>query len=161
MCWTRRLPAHELIHSFDQQLYAQGMLLGPTIFFAKEAIFLMYFEVFQVKPWMRVAIIVGMIFTGLAYLPGVILDTIFCAARPGETWDPLLGAKITGRCDKMIYWGIVQGSCAILIDIYIFVLPIQPIVQLQLGLKRKIQILAVFMMAFLYVGLRAIISPTR
>jgi hypothetical protein len=137
------------------------MLLGPTIFFAKEAIFLMYFEVFQVKPWMRVAIILGMVFTGLAYLPGVILDTIFCAARPGETWDPLAGAKIKGRCGAMIYWGIVQGACAIVIDVYIFVLPIHPIIQLQLGLKRKIQILAVFMMAFLYVESRAVISLTR
>ncbi|KAF2675973.1 hypothetical protein K458DRAFT_283540, partial [Lentithecium fluviatile CBS 122367] len=134
---------------YIKQLYAQGMLLGPTIFFGKEAIFLMYFEVFQVKKRMRTLIIIGMIFTGLAYLPGVILESIFCAARPGETWDPLAGAPEGQRCTKMIYWGIVQGACAIVIDIYIFVLPIPAIAQLQLGLKRKIQILSVFMMAFL------------
>ena len=134
-----------------KQLYAQGMFLGPTIFFGKEAIFLMYFEVFQVKTGMRIAIIIGMIFTGLAYLPGIIMESIFCAAYPGESWGPLEGAKVATRCPKNTYWGITQGACAIAIDLYIFILPIPAILQLQLGTKRKIQVLTVFMTALMWV----------
>ena len=75
--------------------------------------------------------------------------SIFCAAHIGETWDPLAGAPESKRCVKTEYWGIVQGGCAILIDVYIFEVPIPAIIQLQLALRHKIQILGVFMMALL------------
>ena len=127
------------------------MFLGPTIFFSKEAIFLLYFEIFQVKKPMRMAIILGMVFTGFVYWAGIILESIFCAAHIGESWDPLAGSRISSRCPKNVYWGIVQGGCAILIDVFIFVLPIPVILRLQLDTKRKMQILAVFMTALLYV----------
>ena len=129
------------------------MILGPTIFFSKEAIYLLYFDIFQVKKSMRVQIIGGMIFTGLVYWTGVITTPILCAPYVGETWDPLAGAPITRRCHKNIYWGIVQGACAVLIDIHIFMLPIPPIIRLQLARKRKYQVLAVFMTALLCVPL--------
>lgn len=125
------------------------MLLGPTIFFSKEAIFLLYFEIFHVKKSMKIAILVGMVFTGFVYWTSIIIVSIFCAAHIGETWDPLAGAPESKRCVKTEYWGIVQGGCAILIDVYIFVVPIPAIIQLQLALRRKIQILGVFMMALL------------
>lgn len=132
-------------------LYAQGMLLGPTIFFSKEAIFLLYFEVFQVKNQMRLAIIFGMVFTGFVYWTGVIIESIYCAPRVGEGWDPLAGAPVSIRCQKTIYWGIVQGACAILIDLLIFVLPIPIVMKLQLPTRRKVQILCVFMTALMYI----------
>ena len=124
------------------------MFIGPTIFFSKEAIFLLYLEIFHVKKGMRVAIFVGMVFTGFVYWTGIIIESIFCAAHIGESWDPLAGSPITNRCLKSDYWGIVQGGCAIFIDVYIFALPIPVILQLQLGTRRKIQILGVFMTAF-------------
>ena len=101
------------------------------------------------KKAMKIAIIVGMIFTGLAYWAGVPVVSVLCAAHIGELWDPLAGAPITRRCVKSEYWGIVQGACAIVIDVYIFVLPIPAILQLQLTSKRKVQVLGVFMIAFL------------
>ena len=44
------------------------MLLGPTIFFSKEAILLLYFEIFHVKKSMKIAILVGMVFHRLCIL---------------------------------------------------------------------------------------------
>lgn len=126
------------------------MLLGPTIFFSKEAIFLLYFDLFHVRRGMRLVIIAGMIFTALAYWPGIILESIFCAARPGESWDPLQGAPVTRRCSKNNYWGITQGACAIAIDILIFTIPIPAVTRLQLETRRKIQILGVFSTGLMY-----------
>ena len=123
------------------------MLLGPTIFFSKEAIFLLYLEIFQVKKRMRMAIFGGMVFTGFVYWTGIIIESIFCAAHIEESWDPLAGSPVSNRCPKSEYWGIVQGGCAIFIDLYIFALPIPVILQLQLATRRKIQILGVFMTA--------------
>ena len=128
------------------------MLLGPTIFFSKEAIFLLYFEIFHVKTGMRNTIIGGMIFTGFAYWPGIIIESIFCSAHIGETWDPLAGAPEAVRCAKSEYWGIVQGACAILIDILIFTIPIPAVLRLQLATRRKIQLLGVFMTASMFAG---------
>lgn len=143
------LPLSWYTPKYIKQLYAQGMLLGPTIFFSKEAIFLLYFEIFHVKKGMRFTIITGMVFTGFAYWPGIIIESIFCAAHIGETWDPLAGAPESVRCAKSEYWGIVQGGCAILIDILIFSIPIPAILRLQLAKRRKIQILCVFMTALM------------
>lgn len=97
------------------------------------------------------AIVFGMIFTGVAYWPGVIITSILCAARIGETWDPLAGVSLSMRCQKSVYWGIVQGACAIFIDVLIFVLPIPIVMKLQLPTRRKVQILGVFMTAFMCV----------
>ena len=97
----------------------------------------------------------GMVFTGFVYWTGVIIESIFCAARIGETWDPLAGAPESKRCAKSIYWGIVQGGCAVFIDVLIFVLPIPVILRLQLATKRKIQVLGVFMTALMCVSSHA------
>lgn len=136
-----------------QQLAAQGILIGPVIFFSKEAIYLLYFDLFHVRKGMRISIIAGMIFTGLVYWTGFIIMSILCTAHIGESWDPLADAPLRRRCPKATYWGIGRGACAVLIDIHIFVLPIPPIVRLQLARKRKIQLLAVFMTALLCVPL--------
>ena len=125
------------------------MLLGPTIFFSKEAIFLLYLEIFQVKKAMRVAIFTGMLFTGVVYWTGLIIESIFCAPHVGESWDPLAGRGT--RCSKSENWGVAQGACAIVIDVLIFVLPIPVVSRLQLGTRRKVQILAVFMTALMFV----------
>lgn len=132
-------------------------MLGPTIFFGKEAIFLLYFDLFQVKKSMRLFIIAGMVFTGVVYWVGIIPESIFCAPHVGETWDPLVNARLGKRCSRNVYWGIVQGACAVLIDIMIFVLPIPAIARLQLPLRRKIQLLGVFMTALMSVP--AVIGP--
>lgn len=134
-----------------QLLYAQGMILGPTIFFSKEAIFLLYLEIFQVKQIMRRAIYIGMISTGLIYWPSIILESILCAPHVGESWDILAGASWAKRCPRNSYWGVVQGAGAVWIDLYIFVLPIPIILGLQLSRRSKLQVLAVFMTAFMYV----------
>ena len=64
---------------------------------------------------------VGVVFTGYVYWTGIIIVSIFCAAHIGETWNLLAGAPESMRCAKTDYWGIVQGGCAILIDLYIFI----------------------------------------
>lgn len=108
---------------------------------------------------MKIATIIGMIFTGLAYWPGVGIESYFCAAHPGETWDPLAGSPESKRCSKTTYWGITQGACAIAIDIYIFILLIPAIIALQLAPRRKLQVLGVFTTAFLYVVCRLSANP--
>lgn len=130
----------------EQILYAQGVLLGPTIFFAKCSIFLLYRQIFTIQKPLKIAIWVGLIFTFLLYWAGVPLESYFSAPHVGETWEDLL---TNGRPGQLIYWGIVQGTCSVVLDIYIFLLPLPMLAQLQMAHWRRLQLLAVFSTAMM------------
>ncbi|KAL5046071.1 hypothetical protein BDW71DRAFT_70257 [Aspergillus fruticulosus] len=127
-------------------LYAQGVLLSPVIFFGKSSIFLLYRQIFTLEKPMKLAIRFGLVFTFVMYWPHVGLESYFCAPHAGEAWDELL---TNGRPAKMIYWGIIQGTLAVLLDLYIFVLPLPRLWTLQRPLWKRLQIMAVFSTAML------------
>ncbi|KAH2661681.1 hypothetical protein KXV32_000420 [Aspergillus fumigatus] len=116
-------------HATIQILYAQGTLLGPVIFFAKSSIFLLCRQIFTIQKQMKYAIRFGLLFTFLLYWPGVGLESYFAAPHVGETWEDLL---VNHRPVKLIYWGIVQGTLSVILDIYIFILPLPLLAKLQL-----------------------------
>jgi hypothetical protein len=129
-------------------LYAQGTLLGPVIFFAKSSIFLLCRQIFTIQKPMKYAIRFGLLFTFLLYWPGVGLESYFAAPHIGETWEDLL---VNHRPEKLIYWGIVQGTLSVVLDIYIFILPLPLLSKLQLPRKKRWQLLIIFSTAMLYV----------
>ena len=90
---------------------------------------------------MRIAIWVAVVFAGVLYLTNIPLAAILSAPHVGETWQSVL---FSGRPQKELVWGVVQALLGIVLDLYIFFLPIPLILRLQLSKKRKIQILAVF-----------------
>lgn len=127
-------------------LFAQGIILGPVIFFAKAAILLLYLQIFTSHYPMRVAVYAGIIFTGLVYWASVPLEIAFAAPRPGENWSSLL---TNGHPQKLIYWGVVQGTLAVVIDLYIFILPLPVLWRLHMSLKRRIALCAIFFTALM------------
>ncbi|GFF49232.1 NADPH-dependent 1-acyldihydroxyacetone phosphate reductase [Aspergillus lentulus] len=134
-------------HQWDVPiLYAQGTLLGPVIFFAKSSIFLLCRQIFTIQKAMKYAIRFGLLFTFLLYWPGVGLESYFAAPHIGETWDDLLVNK---RPEKLIYWGIVQGALSVVLDIYIFILPLPLLSKLQLPRKKRWQLLIIFSTAMM------------
>lgn len=135
-----------LKYFFWQLLYAQGILLGPSIFFAKISIFLLYLRIFTIKKQLRYAIYAGMVFTFCLYWINIGLESHFCAPRPGRNWDT---AEIAPRCTKTVIWGLIQGVLVVVLDIYIFILPVPTIIRLKLPLKKRLGVLAVFMTAAL------------
>ncbi|KAF4215124.1 hypothetical protein CNMCM8980_010661 [Aspergillus fumigatiaffinis] len=133
-------------HANIQILYAQGTLLGPVIFFAKSSIFLLCRQIFTIQKPMKYAIRFGLLFTFLLYWPGVGLESYFAAPHIGETWEDLL---VNHRPEKLIYWGIVQGTLSVVLDIYIFILPLPLLSKLQLPRKKRWQLLIIFSTAML------------
>jgi len=127
-------------------LYAQGTLLGPVIFFAKSAILLLYLQIFTVRGPVRLAVYVGLGITFLTYWPSVPLEAYFAAPHIGERWEDLL---VNERPDKLLYWGLVQGSLAVFVDVYIFILPLPPLSRLSMSFRKKVQLLAVFVTALM------------
>ncbi|KAK3689097.1 hypothetical protein B0T22DRAFT_377891 [Podospora appendiculata] len=127
-------------------IYAQVTLVGPVLFLSKSAIFLLYRQLFASDAKkLRIPIWVGLISTFLIYFPSIPLSAIFEAPRVGQSWEDFLleQSTLTGTA-PLIYWGIVQGSLSVAIDLYIFILPLPILAKLRLHRRKKIRLLAVF-----------------
>ncbi|KAL4943636.1 hypothetical protein BDV06DRAFT_234517 [Aspergillus oleicola] len=127
-------------------LYAQGMFLSPTIFFGKSSILLLYRQIFTLEKPMRYAIRFGLVFTFAMYWPHVALESYYCAPHVGQSWNDLL---TNGMPERLIYWGIVQGTLAVILDLYIFILPLPRLWKIQRPVWKRLQIMAVFSTALM------------
>ena len=76
----------------------------------------------------------------------VLFGTLWCTPRAGEQWEI---EDIARRCEKEIIYGVVQGVLAVVIDLYIFFLPMPIVLSLQMSKKRRLSILGVFGTAIL------------
>ena len=95
---------------------------------------------------MKIAVYIGLVVTFLACFPYIPLAIRYSSPQGGESWEDLL---ISDDPVKMVYWGIVQGSLAVALDIYIFVLPLPTLLTLQMSLKTRVQLVAVFATALM------------
>ncbi|KAM6477264.1 hypothetical protein HDV62DRAFT_373269 [Trichoderma sp. SZMC 28011] len=127
-------------------IFSFGMLLGPAIFFAKAAILLLYLQIFSAHRTMRISVYILMVVTVFTYWTNTVLEIAFACPRPGETWISLL---TSGNPGKIIYFGPVQGSLAVVIDIAIFILPLPVLWKLNMPLRRRIALCAVFFTALM------------
>ncbi len=118
-----------------------NMVYPPSIFFAKLALFLLYLRIFSCSRRTRGAIYFGIVLNFLFYAAITIVFGIQCIRRPGQSWQEATSSplcRVSGRD------GIAQGSFGIVSDLYIFILPIPVIWGLQMQLRRKIAVCAVF-----------------
>ena len=122
------------------------MLLGPTLFFAKGAIFLLYLRIFTINRKMKYSIWFGMAFTFVLYWINIPFESWYCAPRAGDPW----GLETVGKtCADNIMFGLVQGVLSVALDLYIFILPVPIVLNLQMSMKRRISVLGVFATAIL------------
>lgn len=96
------------------------------------------------KNSMRIAIYVGLVVTFLTYFPYIPVTVRYISPASGKSW-----ADLDEEPAKAIYWGIVSGSLAVALDIYIFVLPLPTLATLNMSLKRRVQLIAVFATALM------------
>ena len=130
----------------QQRSYAQGMILGPTLFFAKSAILLLYLQVFTINKKMSHGIWFGLAFNFVLYWINIPFESWNCAPRAGDPW----GLETVGKtCANNIMFGLVQGVLSVVLDLYIFFLPIPIVLGLQMSLRNRLAILGVFGTAIL------------
>ena len=141
---------YELTHR-SKIIFAHTTIVGSVLFFPKCAIFFMYRELFELEEWIHVAVWIGVVFDFAIYFPSIPLSAIYEAPRAGHSWEELLLklASSASQDHTLIYWGIVQGSCSVLLDLYIFILPLPTLYALHLPFWKKFQLLGLFGTAFL------------
>jgi hypothetical protein len=123
------------------------MVAWVSLLCTKLSILFLYLRIFEVNRFMKIAIIFGMIWSVLTYIPFLVVTPLQCAPRIGKEW----GIHVAVRCSNTVNvdFFIVSAVLAVMLDIYILVLPLPLIRHLSLSWKRKIGLVAVFTTASL------------
>ncbi|KAF2637149.1 hypothetical protein P280DRAFT_530828 [Massarina eburnea CBS 473.64] len=127
-------------------IFVVDISTGPALFFPKAAIFLFYVDIFSVIQGVRIAFIIGIIVAFMAYFPASLVLSYWDAPHVGQSWDELVTSDMM---HQGIPGGITIGVASVMVDIYIFVLPIPTLVGLNLPLGKRIQVVSLFATAFL------------
>lgn len=122
------------------------MIVGPSLFFAKSAIFLIYLRLFGIDEKTKYGAWFGLLWTSLLYWTGVPIQ-IYCSVPViGRGWNFETVDKYYG---VIAIYSIVQGVLSVVLDLYIFLLPIPVVLRLQMSQKKRLYILGVFGTAIL------------
>lgn len=122
------------------------MLLTPGLIFSKASLFLLFMQIFDIRGGMKLAIRIGLVATVLTYLPALPVEAYFQAPHIGESWENIM---TSGRPERAIYWGIVQSVLGIILDLYMFILPLPVITQLHISRAKRMKLGLVFSTAFM------------
>ena len=122
------------------------MLLGPTLFFAKGAILLLYLRIFTPNKRMKYSIWLGLAWDFLLYWSGIPIATLYGTPRIGQSWDVVATTETRAN---LTTFALVQGVLSVVLDFYIFILPIPIVSKLPISLKQRLSILGVFATAIL------------
>ena len=96
--------------------------------------------------WLRYSSYAGVTFTALFYAAIDVWVLSVTSPAPGETWQ-----KAAQENQRMLPEAVWIACVGLVLDIYILLLPIAGMKQLQMSRKRKLGIIAVFSTGLLYV----------
>ena len=128
------------------QVLGFQMSYGPTMFFTKVSLLLLYLRLFSPNRIIRYAIYFGVMANLVFYATTTIASGALCLPRHGEAW---LDSARTARCKRALAMYYPHGIFAVVSDFYIFIIPIPIVIKLNLPLRKKVGILAVFATGFL------------
>ena len=121
----------------------------PTLFFAKSTIFLLYLRLFGIDEKTKYGTWFGLLWTSLIYWTGIPIQ-IYCSVpvigRIGRGWNV---ETVDKYYEIVAIYSIVQGVLSVVLDLYIFLLPIPVILRLQMSQKKRLWVLGVFGTAIL------------
>ncbi|OTA70054.1 hypothetical protein K449DRAFT_427565 [Hypoxylon sp. EC38] len=142
------LPACFFNADYAKGIYIPAVLLQFGAFFAKASIFLLFRQLFEIRKPMRIAIWIRLVFNFLLYATGIAVATYYETPRVGESWLDTLD----GRTLIPLRWWQIQSALTVVLDLYIFILPLPIIARLKLPIRQRIQVIAVFSLAIMGIG---------
>ncbi|KAL8972881.1 MAG: hypothetical protein Q9183_000308 [Haloplaca sp. 2 TL-2023] len=113
---------------------------GPTMFFTKLTLFILYYRLFNPSKIMRYLIYFGIGFNFLFYTIYLFIYALMCPNTSERA------ATCTGRVKDL---GVATSAINVVSDFYILVIPLAAISGLQLRAKRKWGLIAIFFTGFL------------
>ncbi|KAM7210800.1 hypothetical protein V8F06_013825, partial [Rhypophila decipiens] len=130
-------------------IFLVSFLFG-FISFGRAAILLMYRDTFSISRTTHIAIWIGLVLNFLIYIPSIPIAVYYETPRAGQSWEELI-YTVPNLEPILVPYGIATGAAALLMDVYIFILPLPVVLRLNLSRTKKIQALAIFATALLAV----------
>ncbi|KAK9423448.1 hypothetical protein SUNI508_14028 [Seiridium unicorne] len=109
--------------------------------FAKTSFFIMYLHIFRPLVWLRRCVYLGLFVNWGFYTAVVIASIYYQAPNPGQTWQE---GFMNARYNQSFNMTIPIASGSLVLDTYIFVLPLFAIQSLRLSSRKKLGVMAVF-----------------
>ncbi|KAG7004638.1 hypothetical protein G7Y79_00024g055880 [Physcia stellaris] len=139
------------ITSYLKTIYISAQLYGVSITAVKLSVLLFYRRVFSTAPFRRRIIVLAILV--LAWFVVNNLLGAFQCIPVRKAWEP----EIPGRCINFLDFFIGIQVPNIILDALILALPVRAVLQLQMSKKKKISVLAVFLLG----GFSIIIAIVR
>lgn len=130
-----------------QFLLVFTILYGPTMFFIKASVLLLYRRVFSPDRWMRLFVYIGIGYLLITNGTSTILFGALCAPHNGESY--LIGYNRPQCVKSVANLSIANAACNLIADFYLIVLPLPIIWKLQMSAKRKYALIGLFATGFL------------
>ncbi|KAH6853930.1 hypothetical protein B0I37DRAFT_18758 [Chaetomium sp. MPI-CAGE-AT-0009] len=113
---------------------------------AKTSIFLLLHQIFTLERGMIIAIRIGLVATCAVLILSFVSQCWNDIPRAGETWD-----DVALKFDRMVVWSPAASILYLLLDLYIFFLPLPVVARLSWPTRKRLKALAVFSTGFLAV----------
>ncbi|KAI1114172.1 hypothetical protein F5Y14DRAFT_451353 [Nemania sp. NC0429] len=138
LCW--------ITIDYAKESIATSILSTPIVFFTRVSILLFYLQVFSVDQVVRTGSWIGIFAAVIFFVPLTVADIYFEVPHLGETW---VSPAYLARTHRGLPIAIVIGVVSVVVDIYLFVLPLRTISHLNLSPKRRLQMQGLFGTAIL------------
>lgn len=136
------LPPHQLSGRF--------VCITPLIgLFIKLSFYMLFFQIFKIKTFMRWNIYITAAITIVFYLVITIILFVLMTPKPGTSFFEALLKAFIASTSPTINATFAMSYFNILSDLYIIILPISAVIRLNICRPRKIGVVIVFMTALL------------
>lgn len=120
-----------------------------SICFVKISVLILYWQVFYVLKWMRIACITGITCITAFQFSLSIAFSVMCAPSTGSSQIDFFTAFVSDTCMRTRVLVLLQGVGSVVTDVFLLVLPLPAVLGLQMPLKRKIAVTSMFMVGLL------------
>ncbi|KAI4241244.1 MAG: hypothetical protein L6R40_004660 [Gallowayella cf. fulva] len=133
-------PISKLTKSLLETLNVASAFYGPTMFFTKLSLFILYYRLFSPSKIMRHLIYLGIAFNFIFYTVYLFIYALYC---------PNTSKKAPTCSHSVKVLGVATSAINVVSDFYVLLIPLCAISNLQLPPKRKLGLLAIFFTGFL------------
>lgn len=131
-----------------QTTIVSDVLYAPVIWLVKLSLSLLILHIFNRLRWIRYAIGFSIVYTFLYYFGAMIYFLVVCTPRSGETY---VVSVVSSRCEASStrQFVISHGVVNVFSDLYLLFIPIPAVWSLQLPTRKKLEVIAMFMVGLL------------
>ena len=122
--------------------YIGVILAPPAMAFIKLTFYLMYLQIFRPLKWLRMCIYVGATVTTAFYLATEIYWLVAITPRKGQSF---VSAAMSSAQLRSLVLSVPVSCVELATDLYLLVLPITAVLQLQLPTRRKVGVILIFL----------------